>query len=119
MNLGSGERVEEKDLRSFVEDKKPTVGRAAEATAVRSFGELEEMEFVEGKAEEGAAGVVRLGLRKHEPGELRGEMLRRFGHRGLPVVANGSEADIVAVDFKLFGNEVEELRPEFRPFRHA
>lgn len=106
MDLGSGERVEEKDFRSFVENKKPTVGGAAAATAVGRFRKVEEVEFVEGEAEEGAVSVVRLGLRKHEPWELSGEVVRRFGDRGSPVVAHGSEADIVRVDFKLFGNEV-------------
>lgn len=37
MDLGPGERVEEKDFRSFVENKKPTVGGAAAATAVGRF----------------------------------------------------------------------------------
>lgn len=66
MDLGPGERVEEKDFRSFVENKKPTVGGAAAATAVGRFRKLEEVEFVEGEAEEGAVSVVRLGLRKQE-----------------------------------------------------
>ena len=106
MDLGSSERVEEKDFRSFVDDKKPTMGGAAAATAVGGFWKVEEVEFVEGEVEEGTVGVMRLGLRKHQPWELSGKAVGHFGDGGSPVVAHRSEADIIGVDLKLFGYEI-------------
>lgn len=48
------------------------MGRAAAAFAMRSFGEVEGMDFVCGWIEERAMRPVEIGLGEHQPWELRG-----------------------------------------------
>lgn len=102
--LGAREGVNEEDGRCFVEDDEPSVGGAAAALAVRSFWKVEEVDSAVGEVEEGAVGLVGLGLGEHQPGELRREMVRGFGDGGSPTVTHNSESEVVGVDCELFGD---------------
>lgn len=78
MDLGFGERVEEKNGWGVVEDDEPAVGRTDAKIGAGSFWELEMVYFACGEVVEGPVGLG-LGTSregKQEPGGLRGEVER-------------------------------------------
>lgn len=94
------------------------MGGAAAALAVRrSFWKVEEVDFVGGKVEEGGGrvGPAVVGLGEHQPWELRWEVVWGFGYGGSPVLADHSESEIIAVDFEVFGDCIDEVRWELGP----
>ena len=70
------------------------------------FWKLEEVDFEEGEIEEGAVGLVGQRLRqgKHEPGELRREVMRDFWDRDTPRVTDGSESEVIGVNREILGD---------------
>ena len=77
MELGLGERVEEKNGWGVVADDEPPIGRVNAKIGAGSFWELEMVDFVGGEVVEGAVGLgLGFGEGKQEPGGLRGEVAR-------------------------------------------
>lgn len=86
------------------------MGRTASAFAMGGFGEVQGMDFVGGEVEE-------MGLGKHQPWELWGQVDGGFGGGGSPALADASESEVVDVDCEIFRDCFEEFRRQLSPVR--